>query len=242
MPSPDVHMNWDNLLFLHWPVDAERMRALVPADFEIDTYEGSAWVGLVPFKMANCRFRGVPRLASTTNFLECNVRTYVRARGVPGVWFFSLDAQTLLPVLGGRWLWSLNYVHSDFEVTHEAGVTDYRLKRRRGPWPAAHTHIRWRTGEPLARPTAANALNSDTRGPPADLISFLTDRFWLFTRRFGRVRGGRIAHASWPLRSAELLHLDDSTIRAAGLDVRGEPLVLASEHVAVEGYGLGKVE
>ncbi len=266
MPSPAVRMHWDSLLFLHWRTDAARLRALIPTNLDIDTFDGSAWIGLVPFKMANCRFRGVPPLASTTNFYECNVRTYVRHRTpsgqvVRGVWFFSLDAQTLLPVLGGRWLWSLNYVRSDFAVTQQGSVTDYRLERRRGPWPAAKSHIRWRTGELLAEtppttaPTTApstvstgehSRANTPTFTPSltssSTLAHFLTERYWLFTRRFGRVLGGRVAHVPWPLRAAELLHLDDTLLLAAGVQAHGTPVAFASDHLEVEGYPLGRVQ
>lgn len=78
-------MTWENLLFLHWRVPPERMRSLVPDEFEIDTFDGSTWVGLVPFEMTKTTFRGVPRLPGLSRFFECNVRTYVSHRGEPGV-------------------------------------------------------------------------------------------------------------------------------------------------------------
>ncbi len=230
-------MDWDDLLFLHWRVDPAVMRRLVPEEVGLDLFDGSAWIGLVPFRMANCAFRGVPRLASTTNFFECNVRTYAKFRGVAGVWFFSLDAQTLLPVLGGRWLWSLNYVYSRFDVTREeteAGVvTDYRLARRAGPWPRGQTRVRWRTGELISRGGEA--------GVSAELARFLTERYYLFTRRGGRILAGRVAHEPWPLRRAEVLELDDTLVRAAGVVVSGAPIAMASKHIEVEGFKLGAV-
>jgi uncharacterized protein YqjF (DUF2071 family) len=187
--------------------------------------------------MEQSTFRGVPRLPGLTNFFERNLRTYVRYRGKAGVWFFSLDAQTLFPVLGGRWMWSLNYVHSRFNVsrTTDSGgdITDYRLKRRRGPWQPGHTHIKWRSLDPL--PPAQ----------PGSLEYFLTERYWLFTRRgrggpdnTGRIMGGEVRHTPWPLRSAELLHLDDTLIAAAGIEVSGRPILHASQHLVVAGYSL----
>ena len=225
---PAVRMNWVNLLFLHWRVDAAAVRNLVPRELEIDTFDGSAWVGLVPFRMEASRFAGVPRLPGLQDFYECNVRTYVRYRGRSGVWFLSLDAERLLPVLGGRWLWSLNYIHSRFRVERslDGSHTDYRVRRRRGPWPAAKTHVVWRSGESL---------------PPATVGSiehFLTERYWLFTRRRGRVLGGEVLHRSWPLRQATVEHLDDGLVAAAGLHVSGLPLVWASDLLKVEGAAL----
>lgn len=221
-------MNWVNLLFLHWRVDATAVRRLVPRELEIDTFDGSAWVGLVPFRMEASRFTGVPRLPGLRDFFECNVRTYVRYRGRSGVWFLSLDAERLLPVLGGRWLWSLNYIHSRFSVRRcESGTSvDYRVHRRRGPWPAAKTHVVWRPGD---------ILPSAERG---SIQHFLTERYWLFTRRRGRVLGGEVLHRPWPLRAAALEHLDDGLVAAAGLRVTGPPLAWASDLLEVEGVAL----
>ncbi len=229
-----VRMNWDNLAFLHWRASPKVVRGLVPGELELDLYDGSAWVGLVPFRMVGTAFRGYPALPGLVDFWECNVRTYVRHREKAGVWFFSLDAQTLLPVVGGRWMWSLNYVLSRFEVTREGDVTDYRVTRRAGPWPRGKTRIRWRTGELLA----------PGGGPPGrdSLEFFLTERYWLFTRRWGRIMAGEVRHAPWPLRRAEVLELDDELVRAAGVAPEGPPLAMASEHLAVDGYALQRCD
>jgi len=229
-----VRMSWTDLLFLHWPVDANRLAKHIPEGLEIDTFNGSAWIALVPFKMTDCAFRGFGWAPGLTNFYECNVRTYVRVGGLSGVWFFSLDAQNLLPVLGGRWKWNLNYIHSRFDISHDDGGHDYRLARRRGPWPAGSTSIAWRTGDAIA--TAR----------PGTLEHFLTERYWLFTHIRRGLFAGRIHHDPWPLRSATVERLDDTLIEAAGfpgltggppasvlastrIDVAGEPLVAIAE-------------
>ena len=232
--GPDVRMNWDNLLFLHWRVDAAVMRELVPRELEIDTFDGSAWIALVPFQMVDCHFSGVPRLPGLANFYECNVRTYVKHRDTRGVWFFSLDAQTLLPVLGGRWMWSLNYIYSSFNVQRDGAVTRYALARRPGPWSAGRTSISWRTGAIMDLPDAY-----DTSKPT--LERFLTERYWLFTKRRGAICAGEVRHAPWTLRHVDVLELDDTLVSAAGLQVTGAPIAMASEHLAVEGFALGRM-
>jgi uncharacterized protein YqjF (DUF2071 family) len=222
-------MTWADLLFVHWRADPAALRRLIPAPLELDTFEGEAFVGLVPFRMADCSFRGfswLPAAAGLRDFFECNVRTYVRLGDLRGVWFLSLDAQTLLPVLGGRWLWSLNYIHSRFEVRHESGKIDYRLARRSGPWPKASTRVSWHFGTP--RPPSR----------PGDLDHFLTERYLLFTRRFGRIAAGRVAHDPWPLHDAELLDLDDGLVRVGGVAPRGDPIVYASQRIVVDGFSL----
>ncbi len=235
MSPPDVHMRWDNLLFLHWPIEPAVMRAAVPSELEIDTFDGKAWIALVPFRMEETRFRGVPnvlgqsRLFGLSTFYECNVRTYVTARNtdgqqVPGVWFFSLDAERLLPVLGARWLWGLNYIHSRFNITKNDGTTDYTLTRR--AHAEQHTHVRWHRGETLPQST------------PGSLEHFLTERYWLFSKRFGKIMGGRIEHEPWPLRTATVEHLDDTLIRSAGFECDSEPLAMHSDSISVRGWNL----
>jgi len=242
---PAVRMRWDNLLFLHWPVPAEVIRPLVPEPLEVDLYNGTAWVALVPFRMEATRFRGYPPFPGLGSFYECNVRTYVRMPetdkrnagdvlprerlpGVPGagVWFMSLDAERLLPVLGGRWLWKLNYVHSRFEVSRSADEreTDYRLARR--ATPSVGSRIVWRRGEPIEP------------SKPGSIEHFLTERYWLYTVKGGRLMAGRIAHEAWPLRSAELLHLEDGLVQAGGVEVGGDPLAWHSDTLDVIGWKL----
>ena len=95
---------WHDLLFAHWPVPAESLARLVPSPFELDLFEGRAWLGIVPFVMTNVAPRGVPALPGLSSFPELNVRTYVRVGGRPGVYFFSLDAASVLAVRAARLL------------------------------------------------------------------------------------------------------------------------------------------
>ncbi|GAB4548733.1 MAG: DUF2071 domain-containing protein [Phycisphaerales bacterium] len=228
-----VRMAWTDLLFLHWSVPAEQMRAHIPPALELDTFDGRAWIGLVPFKMTDCRFRGFGWAPGLRDFYECNVRTYVRVGDRAGVWFFSLDAANLLPVIGGRWMWRLNYVHSRFRVEHAGDRHEYALTRRRGPWAKGSTHIVWRTGD--ARPLAQ----------PGTLEHFLTERYWLFTLKRGRVFAGRIHHEPWPLRDATLESIDDGLLACAGFEgvsTRPPESVLASQRIDVIGQPLTPVD
>lgn len=220
---PGVHMRWHDLLFLHWTVDVDRLRALIPSELELDLFEGKAYVALVPFEMRETRFRGLPNLASLREFPECNVRTYVRHAGEAGVWFFSLDAASLLPVVGARLLWSLPYVWSRIRIERDGETTRYDLRRVLG---GRRSRIVWRKGEGLSLSV------------PGSLVHFLTERYWLFARRFGRIRRGRVVHSPWSLRRAELVECDDSLLKAAGFDPDGPPHVLASDGIDVRGWPL----
>lgn len=227
-------MSWTDLLFAHWRVDPAQVQECLPKHVELDAFDGSAWIALVPFKMTDCRFRGFGWVPGLRNFYECNVRTYVRVGDRAGVWFFSLDAQHLLPVLGGRCMWNLPYVYARFNVTHsEDNTHDYRLTRRPGPWSAGATSLSWRTG---------NALPA---AQPGTLKHFLTERYWLFTVKRNHLFGGRIHHDPWPLREATVERLDDTLISACGfpgLTDRPPDSLLASTRLDVAGDPLVRIE
>jgi len=168
---PSVYMRWMRLLFLHWPVEPEVLRPLVPASLELDTFDGRAWVGLVPFTMT-LRHRFTPGIPTARCFHECNVRTYVTAgesggpgaggdmprpkrrgmapvrgdQGVPGVWFFSLDAASRLAVWAARAMWHLNYVHSRIEMSRD-GDEAIHYEVRRVTRPDQGMTCAWRPGK-----------------------------------------------------------------------------------------------
>lgn len=231
-PAPAVRMSWVDLLFLHWPVPVDAVRRTLPPGLEPDTFDGHAWVGLVPFTMTGCHFAGfgwVPRLR---HFHECNVRTYARCGDTAGVWFLSLDAANLFPVLGGRLMWDLPYVYSRFDVGQHDGEHRYALRRRPGPWAGASTRLTWRSGDPLPAST------------PGSLAHFLTERYRLFAHRRGRLWVGRIHHDPWPLREAEASVGADSLVRAAGFgDVAAGPAIaMAADRVDVVAEPMERVD
>ena len=221
-----MRMSWRNLLFIHWRVDTRLVKPLIPKGLQLDTFDGCAWIGLIPFTMDDTRPRGFPRMPGLSRFHECNVRTYVLQDGVPGVWFFSLDAASRLAVLGGRTLWKLNYVHASFDVKREAERTDYSLRRADG----TRSQISWRTGARLPK------------SEPGSLRHFLTERYCLYSARSGRIWRGDIHHEPWRLREAEVVSLDDQLVGRAGIEVEGRPACMAAEDVEVRGWALKRVQ
>src|SRR5436190_14755923 len=109
--------SWHNLLFAHWPVEADVLRALVPRELPLDLFDGAAWLGIVPFRMTNVAPRGVPSLPWVSEFPELNVRTYVRVNGHPGIYFLSLDAGNIVAVQAARALLNLPYYPATMSVT-----------------------------------------------------------------------------------------------------------------------------
>ena len=120
---------WHDLLFAHWPVDANALRDRVPPGFEIDTFDGQAWIAVVPFHMTNVAPRGVPALPWVSAFPELNVRTYVRVNGRPGVYFFSLDAANPVAVGVARTLAHLPYFTASMQAEQKEGWISYRSRR-----------------------------------------------------------------------------------------------------------------
>ena len=220
-------MSWLHLAFIHWPVYPAAVAPLIPRGLELDTFDRRAWIGLVPFTMRDVRHLtplgklGVP---TATHFHECNVRTYVRARdGTPGVWFFSLDAASRIAVQGARSLWNLPYHHAAMNLSREGDRVRYRTIRSSDAAAALHTE--WEAGARV--PPSA----------PGSLPHFLTERYALFSvSRSGKLRCGRVTHDAWPLREARLLSLDDGLVRAAGVNVSGEPIVWHSDELHVRAF------
>src|SRR6187549_534040 len=131
MPSSAWIMTqtWNDLLFAHWPVDAAVLRERVPASFELDLFDGQAWIGVVPFHMTNVAPRFVPALPGVSAFPELNVRTYVTVGGKPGVFFFSLDAGNALAAGAARALLNLPYYSAAMSVVTANGRIAYTSRR-----------------------------------------------------------------------------------------------------------------
>src|SRR5881394_3715955 len=129
-----MFMRWHDLLFAHWPVEAARLREFVPPGLAIETFDGAAWLGVVPFRMSHVRARCLPPVPGLSAFPELNVRTYVRAEGdgCPGVWFFSLDAASRAAVRAARAVFGLAYMDARMSCRREGESVAYE-SRRAGP-------------------------------------------------------------------------------------------------------------
>src|SRR3712207_3771934 len=108
-----LRMRWHNLLFVHWPVSKDLLRPLIPPALELETFDESAWLGVVPFRMEDVRPRFLPGVPWLSNFPELNLRTYVTHEGKPGLWFFSLDAHNPIAVRLDRKSTRLNSSHAN---------------------------------------------------------------------------------------------------------------------------------
>ena len=231
--APLLRQQWAELLFLHWPVPAELLQAHLPPRLRPDTHQGQAWIAIVPFEMSKVRTRFTPQVPGTHTFLELNVRTYVHLDGVPGVWFFSLDATSALAVWVARTFFRLPYLRATMRLDQpSAELRQFAATRTHAGEPAATFRATWKLGAPL--PPAA----------PDSLEFFLTERYCLYTSNKAQTKlyRGRVAHAAWPLRAAQVLHLESSLLESHGLPTpTGKPVVHAGGPVQVELWPMQQV-
>ncbi|MCB0096289.1 MAG: DUF2071 domain-containing protein [Caldilineaceae bacterium] len=210
---------WQQLLFAHWPIAPDVMRALVPPQLELDLFEGQAWLGVVPFRMTNVRPRGIPALPWLSAFPELNVRTYVRAANgrtpKPGVYFFSLDAANPIAVMVARALYRLPYFRAKMTVQQQADLIQYRSQRTHGGAPTAELTGQYGSVGPVYTAAAGT------------LEQWLTERYCLYTiGRREKVLRGEIHHKPWPLQPAQA-HFEVNTMAAAaGLALPDTPPLL----------------
>jgi uncharacterized protein YqjF (DUF2071 family) len=225
-PRPDgpwvMRQTWRDLLFAHWPVPVEMLRSLIPESLVIDTFDGEAWIGVVPFRMTAVRLRGTPYTPFADAFPELNVRTYVLPRGAdgegtgkPGVWFFSLDAGSRLAVQMARWFFHLPYFNAKMQVIEEGDAVHYRSRRTHHGAPPATLVASYHPTGPV------------TLSRPGTLDHWLTERYCLYAAdRHGHIYRGDIHHAHWPLQAAAAEITTNTMAAAHGITLPDTPPLL----------------
>jgi uncharacterized protein YqjF (DUF2071 family) len=205
--------SWHDLLFAHWPVPASALRALVPASVAIQEFDGTSWVGVVPFRMTGVMRRPLPDVPGLSAFPELNLRLYVEVGGKPGVWFISLDAANALAVWAARRFFHLPYFRADMTTRDDGRRIHYRSQRRtRANEPrVTFKGSYWPTSEPF-------------RSEPGTLEHFLTERYCLYAQaRDGTILRANVHHRPWPLQTAAA-ELEVNTVgEAQGIELRGAP-------------------
>ncbi len=219
--SPHImHMAWHDLLFMHWRVPVEALRPHIPTALPIDTFDGSAWIAVVPFAMRDVRPRFAPSLPKLSNFAELNVRTYVTLDGKPGVWFVSLDCENAIAVRAARMLFHLPYMDAVMTCT-TASSPNLSLKGEEIGYSSHRTH----RGEPPADFVASYRPTGDVfQAQPGTLEYFLTARYCLYSAdAHGNIFRGEIDHANWPLQPAGANVQRNTMTDQIGLALPNEP-------------------
>jgi uncharacterized protein len=212
-PLPDEPwtnaQSWVDLAFLHWRVDADELARLIGPSLELDTYEGQAWLGIVPFLLTDLRLRGLPPLPRVSRFPELNVRTYVVRDGKPGIWFFTLDAASAVAVEGGKLLYKLPYQRARMRCERIGDYVHYESARPGGAFSGRYRG-------------AGDLFHAE----PDTLEAWLTERYCLYTEDGGRAYRADIHHPRWDLQRGEAV-VDLNTLSPLPLPDE-EPHVLFS--------------
>jgi uncharacterized protein YqjF (DUF2071 family) len=206
---------WRELLFAHWRSDPDRLRARIPKGLDLDLFHGQAWIGIVPFSMSNVGPRALSALPALPAFPEINVRTYVHVRGKRGVYFFSLDASSVVAVLGARLGFYLPYFLASMNVDARDGDVRYQSRRRA---------VR---GHRAAFAAVYRPSGCELHAQPGSLEYFLTERYCLYTHDArGRTCIAEIHHPPWSLQPATAEISVNTRAEAAGLSLAPTPPLL----------------
>jgi uncharacterized protein YqjF (DUF2071 family) len=206
-PGPWVMtQTWHDLLFVHWRIGIDLLRPRIPHELEIDTFDGSAWIGVLPFDMTGVRLRAAPPIPGATAFSELNVRTYVRHGARSGVWFFSLDANSALGVAGAR-LVHLPYFKARMSCERIGDEVAFSSERTHRKAPPAKLVARYAPAGPVQHVS------------PGTLEHWLSERYCLFTiDAHGRLLRGEIHHPPWPIQRASARIESCTMLEAHGLE------------------------
>ena len=214
--------SWCDLLFAHWPVPAAQLQPLVPPPLRVQEFEGTSWVGVVPFRMQGVMRRPLPDLPYFSAFPELNLRLYVEHDGKPGVWFLSLDATNAVAVWAARRFFHLPYFHARIDMLGPPERIDYHSVRLSKP----------RRVEFVARYQPAS---ESYESRPGSLEHWLTERYCLYAQApGGQIYRVEIHHHPWPLQRAKAEIGRNDLFAPHGLSIPGPPeLVHFSRHLDV---------
>lgn len=226
-----MRMTWHDLLFAHYPIPLEQLRPLVPESLQIDTFDGSAWIGIVPFWMSGVAPRWMPGLPGVSRFPELNVRTYVSAGNRPGVWFFTLDADNRMAVEVARRTYHLNYLKARMDLS------------RRGPWLHYTSRRVDRRFAPAEYECEYRPIGRGFKTQPGTFAHWSTARYCLYTTNSqGQLFRGDIDHPPWVLHSAQLVTHKNSLLESLGLEtLRSRPVLYYAHQMPVVAWGLERL-
>ncbi|MED4204534.1 DUF2071 domain-containing protein [Neobacillus mesonae] len=197
-----MKQTWEDILFCHWEADPERLQGFIPAELELDLFEGKAWLTILSFRVSHQRFRFLPEIPFLNRYLELNVRTYVKYGDTAGVYFFSLDANHLPSIIGAR-MTALPYVLARISFFKSDREFIFKSKRMLGN---GEYSLRYRvSGSP------------GERLEPGTLGNWLLERYCLFTTWGPLLLKGNISHESWEISKAQIM-LATNLVTPFGVD------------------------
>jgi uncharacterized protein YqjF (DUF2071 family) len=232
-----LRQRWADLAYFHWRYEPEVVQRLLPSGLRVDTFDGSAWVGLIPFEMRDVQVGPTPPVPWLGSFIEVNVRTYVvDASGRRSVWFFSLDVPRAAIVAVARSVFSLPYCWAQADHTITGARHRYSMTRR---WPRNSGHREPATVADMIFRVGDRIADDEV----SDLDHFLSARWGLVTSRRGRGLHGQVHHERWPLYAVDDVQIVQNVVEAAGIPTPvGAPHARYSPGVDVRVAWLTKID
>jgi len=219
---------WNDLLFAHWPIPVPAMETLLPEWLQADSYQGSAWLGAVPFWLDRIKIRGVPSIPGLRSFPDLNLRTYVRDRitGSPGFYCFSVDSSNLLAVAAAHAVYHLPYRLAEMRLEPRSEREFAVYSRRRFSRPDVIFKARYRGLGPTHRTAEIH---------PGSFEYFFSERPCVFsTNRTGQPIRANLHHVPWPLEEAEADIERNDLATAVGIRLPDQnPILHYSRRLAV---------
>ncbi|MCQ6278424.1 YqjF family protein [Bacillus sp. EB600] len=216
LPSKNwiLRQTWNDLLFVHYPIPVELLRPHIPGSLQIDTFDGTAWLGVVVFVMEGIYFRGLAAVSLTPKFTEINVRTYVHCNGKPGVYFMSLDVGNLASLLIAKKWYRLPYQPAQISIQKE-GESFYCQSLRKGKMKI-----------PIAFEGKYVPLSEVYLPEKGTVDHWLTERYCFFsTNKRGSVFCGEIHHRPWPLQKVKAEIVRNTLFTPFQVDVEEEKTI-----------------
>ncbi len=213
---------WKDVLFIHYIIDKEKIRDLIPKSLAIQEYNGNCYLGIVPFRMEGVMIRPLPNLPGISSFLELNVRVYVEYKGRSGVYFLSLDASSLLAVLGGKFLFHLPYKFAQMSFKNENHDFFYHSIRKENHFVL---NLKYQPSPDIFF------------AKPNTLEHFLTERYCLFIQKDDGIYSANVHHYPWPLQAAKADIIENSMFQGTLLK---NPILFYSKGVEVVIWDLEK--
>jgi uncharacterized protein YqjF (DUF2071 family) len=177
---------WIEHAFLHWRLEPRELARLLPDSVELETFDGSAWLGVTAFLLTGLRLRGLPPLPGISTFPEVGARTYVTRDGKPGLWYFALDAGSTLAVEAAKRVYRLPYARAQMRYVRDGGRVHLESARAGAAFSVDYLG----TGAPFA-------------ATPGSLESFLAERYCIYTENGGRAYRAELHHPPWRLQQGE---------------------------------------
>jgi len=219
-----VKQVWKHLLFIHWEVDPDWMRRQLPKELELDLFDGKAWIGIVPFDMSGVTRRGFPAPRWICDFPEINVRTYVRYRDKPGVWFFSLDVPSSITAWMARTFYYLTYFKAEMSISPQGKGFVYR--HQRNPY----------------RFVASYEGHEKVSCSPDSFEIWATERYCLYSQApSGSLYRAEVHHPKWPLQRATVTVHENTLLQGVPCGPSSDA-VLFSKSIDVVVYPLERLE